>query len=334
MTKTILALSMTAVMFVGGWAHADDEIRPSSISTNLEVLEGLARQVVDRSLDEVPLDTGEIVLIRYTKAHAVAWMVENYLAGRLAALGSSVYLDVPPPGMSEENPQGAASNRERSQRRKSPAERDTTTAVFDDGPRSGGNEGVEREGPWPGTVGQEATPDSISGAPDDAAAGGGVEVTDVESEPEEAVPSEEGSDAAKSGVESTGSRAAQAPYTPAGDAPPPDRILEFRVGELDVSYTRRWRKSLFGSAMIERSARAVIFFRLLDAEDGRVLWTHSDRLEKRDVVPQKLLAGLEDAPGQSGSKSAVSGGIGRVIEPIVVSGIVVGLVLLFYSSRT
>ena len=86
--------------------------------------------------------------------------------------------------------------------------------------------------------------------------------------------------------------------------------------------------------MVERSARAVVFFRLLGGRDGRVLWTDSGRAERTDVVPLKLLAVLEEADGGRPSKGPSAGGLGRVVEPIVVSGIVVGLVFLFYSSRT
>ena len=86
--------------------------------------------------------------------------------------------------------------------------------------------------------------------------------------------------------------------------------------------------------MIERSARAVVFFRLLDKTDGRVLWADSGRAAITDVVSQKMLADLEVVDEGWVQDESTSGGLGRVVEPIVVSGIVVGLVFLFYTSKT
>jgi hypothetical protein len=332
--RTVFTLAATLSFFFCAPACADDDPKLRSLPTNLEMLEDLARRLVDESAVKIPLESGEIVLVRRTGDHAVGWIVENYLAGRLVALGASVYVapEAPEgakkesgaPGPGEEDTAGkrerpgaedsaetAAGGQEAGFNR--PGEQDTTAAFPDEGDESDD---------WP--------PKSFTDTANESSPGG---------TPEDDVSTMEGVNAPAGAVETseeTGSaaQAANKPYFQFEETPTPDLVLEFRVGELDVGYTRRWRKSLFGTAMVERSARAAIFFRLLDGRDGKILWTDSGRLQQKDVVPQKLLAELEDTPGQAGPRSGGIGGIGRVVEPIVVSGIVVGLVVLFYSSRT
>jgi hypothetical protein len=307
---------------------------PGSIPTNMEVLEKLVHEVVDGVLDRMPLASGDVVLIRCSESHEISWMVEDYLAGRLASIGVSAYLDLSAPQAAEDGSQEQAA--ERGPKERAAARQDTT----------GGTAGAAS---GEGAFGSEAGSDTTAATEDS----GGLDEGDTG-----AVLSDLGAQiqaAGESGV--ADSAAAQAPAEPASGgekggkrvatgrwdaggqaifekAPVPDKVLDFRIGELEVDYTRRWRKSLFGSAMVERSARAAIFFRLLDGTDGRVLWTDSGRREKKDIVPQKILARLEDIPGLGPSAESGGGGITRVLEPLIVSGIVVGLVLLFYSSRT
>ena len=317
MIKVIISLTAAVAILACGQACADDDIKSRSFPTNLEMLEDLARRIVDEKAVKIPVDSGEVILVRRTGDHAVSWIVENYLAGRLAALGAPVYLVREQPGEGLEESAAAGSDPEETAgNRRRPGAQDTT--VVDPG-------GQEATAAWPDETDESDTwpPKSFKPEADDSldvrAPGDDISLS-------EALTTPPGTAEAVESVK-------QSP-SPFGDAPAPDLVLEFRVAELDVGYTRRWRKSLFGTAMVERTARAAIFFRLLDGKDGKVLWTDSGRSQRRDVVPQKLLAELEDTPGQTGPKSAGVGGIGRVVEPIVVSGIVVGLIFLFYSSRT
>ncbi len=257
------------------FAGTQGESTHRSIPTNMELLEEVVHELVDGALDSMPLAAGDVVLVRSSEYNEISWIVEDYLAGRLAALGVSAYLDL----TAQQPSQGASSPGETEARPKGrrPGRGDTT------GTAAGGG---------------QAPPASQA-------------VDDTASTPEE-----------------------RKPEGLFGRAPVPDKVLDFRIGELEVDYTQRWRKSLFGSAMVERSARGAISFRLLDGADGRVLWTDTDRREKKDIVPQGMLSRLEDIPGLSPSAESGGRGITRVLEPVIVSGIVVGLVLLFYSSRT
>ena len=320
MKALIGALSAALLLLAfGASAGAPEQGRPRSIPTNMELLEELAREIVDKSLGDIALEPGDVVLVRCVEDHAIAWVVEDYLAARLAALGASVYLAPRPPQKAAGEAGASDATSKETPKKRRPASGDTTRT----GPMSlsDSEEDVILTPGRPDTGSAAKTPaespdePGLAGSPDSSGVsmprGGGVAET----------ASKEGD----AGVEL---------QTVVGPAPAPDKVLDFRVGDLEVNYTRRWRKSLFGSAMVERTARAALFFRLLDGKDGRVMWSGSDRRDKRDIVPQKMLSDLEDVPGQAGSQGTAGGGLVRVVEPIVVSGIVVGLVFLFYSSRT
>lgn len=278
------------------FAGTQDESTHPSIPTNMELLEEVVHELVDAALDSMPLAAGDVVLVRSSEYNEISWIVEDYLAGRLTALGVSAYLDLTAPQPS----QGASSPGETEARPKGrrPGRRDTTGTAAGGEPLSG-------RAPFA----SQALDDTAS-TPEEPGAG-------VEKDSGGGVAAEE-----------------RKPEGLFGRAPVPDKVLDLRITELEVDYTRRWRKSLFGSAMVERSARGGISFRLLDGADGRVLWTDTDRREKKDIVPQGMLSRLEDIPSLSPSAESGGRGITRVLEPVIVSGIVVGLVLLFYSSRT
>jgi len=253
MKRPIFALALALAILFCAPVSAEDGRKPSSLPTNLEMLEDLARLVVDESAVKIPFEPGETILLRRTGDHAVGWIVENYLAGRLAALGVSVYVAPDAGGETQEGPvslepseEETAKNRVRPGAREAagtPAGRDTT-ATFS------GHDDESDE--WP--------PKSFTQAAEDSAQGGLNE---------EDTPTMEGVNAPPGDVETNVEAGQTAGETKRSsfqfkESPVPDLVLEFRVGELDVGYTRRWRKSLFGTAMVERSARAAIFFRLLN----------------------------------------------------------------------
>ncbi len=332
MKAMIAAVAVCLIAGSGGaFAAPSDVKRPGSFPTNLELLEELAREVVDSTLEKVQLEPGEAVLVRCSDDHEAAWVVEDYLAGRLAALGVYVYVEVdsgkkaraPVDRLAEEGGESAAGRFAGPAGSKTGGDAEADTTGFESDEESGPDfSEFDRDDPF--KSGEDLTEEPGLAEPEDAA---GLDVADT-SKAKAPV-----SEAGQVGSEVEAAEGAETAPVLFQKVPVPDKVLELRIAELEVAYTRRWRKSLFGSAMVERSARTVLSFRLMDGQDGRVLWTDTSRLEKRDVVPQKLLAQLEDT-APAGEPRSSGGGIGRIVEPIVVSGIVAGLVLLFYSSRT
>ncbi len=123
-----------------------------------------------------------------------------------------------------------------------------------------------------------------------------------------------------------------------GDAVPggsSQRSLEiaYRIVSCDVTYPRAWREWLVGSRKVERRSAADIHFQLLDG-DRSIVWAGSESNERRDIVPGSRVADLS-TPGQEFTNPQIeAGGWDKVIEPVVVAGIVGGLIYLFYTSKS
>jgi hypothetical protein len=331
------------------WGETDVPKSTGSVPTNLELLEKLVRDAVDSVLEGAPLSPDDTLHVRILGRHRLEWVVENYLLARLATDVSAVYVTQAKRDTAVGGKQGPRGRGERFEQmeREAAAEREKRfEAVPPASPEFDAEEDPRFESPAGGNEADVEWNDNLEGAQDTLGVESGGEQTsslkEQEGRPDSMIKKETiQADAPPSEVE-TESRGAEERALQeeretqriVGVAPQAGKVLEFRIGELEVRYPRRWRGSLFGSVMVERSARAVVFFRLLDKTDGRVLWADSGRAAGTDIVGQKLLADLEEAEEGGGQAEAPPGGLGRVVEPIVVSGIVVGLVFLFYSSRT
>jgi len=109
--------------------------------------------------------------------------------------------------------------------------------------------------------------------------------------------------------------------------------LNYRIVACETAYPRAWREWVVGSRKVERRATVDIRFQLSD-EESAILWAGSGQREKRDVVPGGRIADLA-TPGQPFTAPEMqAGGWDRVIEPVIVAGIVGGLIYLFYTSKS
>ncbi|MGD8395761.1 MAG: hypothetical protein PVF43_09830 [Candidatus Eiseniibacteriota bacterium] len=109
--------------------------------------------------------------------------------------------------------------------------------------------------------------------------------------------------------------------------------LELNVVELGLRYTGARRSFLFGPKRIERLAVATLAGSVLDPGDGTLAWRGEGRARAIDEVPAGKLSILEGQSYPFTRPVLPPSNIGHVLEPIIVSGIVVGLVFLFVSNR-
>ena len=112
-----------------------------------------------------------------------------------------------------------------------------------------------------------------------------------------------------------------------------DLVLNVEVRSAGVSYVRPVRGFLFGTRGYRRLASMQVGATLLDPVTHEVLWARSasaqaaDEVRRRDLIyAQTGSAGLVPLPPHA------SGGP-RLLEPLIVVGVVAGLVVLFYSNR-
>jgi len=115
-----------------------------------------------------------------------------------------------------------------------------------------------------------------------------------------------------------------------GDIP----VLEYRILELSVDYPCGRRRHYIGRKEIERLMRVHLNLRLLGRDGGGVLWAGAAERAYRDIVPFGLIPALE-SEGFAFTKAETSAQKwDRVLEPVIATAIVGGLVYLFYSNKS
>jgi len=98
-----------------------------------------------------------------------------------------------------------------------------------------------------------------------------------------------------------------------------------------VSYVRRLGKFPFGTKGYERLAAMRAVATLLDPSTGEVYWSRSAARSVTDVVPKSSVVYASSGSGKL--NPPVPKGGTRWLEPLIVVGVVAGLVVLFYSNR-
>jgi len=111
-------------------------------------------------------------------------------------------------------------------------------------------------------------------------------------------------------------------------------VLEFEVVDLGVAYVGTNRRLAIGAQKVEREARARVFARLVDPAQQRVLWADQANVRVRDEVRGDDLALVEERNPPDYAKATLPASRwNKLVEPIVVSGIVVGLIVLFFLNQ-
>lgn len=108
--------------------------------------------------------------------------------------------------------------------------------------------------------------------------------------------------------------------------------LHARVDGAGVSYVRRIRSFPFGVKGYERLVTMRASATMLDPGTGQVVWARSASGSLNDVVPKRDLAYVSGASAGWNPRLPQGSGF-RLLEPLIVLGVVAGLVVLFYSNR-
>jgi hypothetical protein len=119
----------------------------------------------------------------------------------------------------------------------------------------------------------------------------------------------------------------------AGDQAAAGYEISYRIVSCQTTFPRVWREWVIGARKVERKTRCSIFFKLSDSSKA-IIWAGDVEREKREIIPGDRLSELS-TPGQGFvSPEVETGGWDKVLEPVVVAGIVGGLIYLFYTSRS
>ena len=113
------------------------------------------------------------------------------------------------------------------------------------------------------------------------------------------------------------------------------RVIEFEVADLGLAYTRVHRNAFFGRKRVEREARARLFARLVDQTRGRILWADQAESRHTDEIEASRLPELEDKnPADYLTATVPPERWNKLVEPVVVTGIIAGLIILFFSNQS
>jgi hypothetical protein len=111
-----------------------------------------------------------------------------------------------------------------------------------------------------------------------------------------------------------------------------DLDLHLEVRSAGVSYVRSLRSFPFGVRGYQRLASMQVGASLIDCSSREVLWARSSSARAMDEVRKRDLSYAQS--GSGGLNPALPRGGGtRLLEPLIVVGVVTGLVVLFYSNR-
>lgn len=122
------------------------------------------------------------------------------------------------------------------------------------------------------------------------------------------------------------------------EEPPPyadstDLHINLHVTSAGVNYVRAIRKFPFGVGGYERLASMRVGASLVSLSTREVLWARSATAQAIDVVRKSDLSYAQSGSGGLNPVLPRAGGGTRLLEPLIVVGVVTGLVVLFYSNR-
>lgn len=111
-------------------------------------------------------------------------------------------------------------------------------------------------------------------------------------------------------------------------------VLEFEVVDIGLAYVSVHRHRLLGGRRVEREARARIFLRLLSEDRAGIVWSDQAESRLRDEVSAEQLQDLEEKTPPDYLKATLPARRwNKLVEPVVVTGILVGLIVLFFSNQ-
>jgi hypothetical protein len=114
---------------------------------------------------------------------------------------------------------------------------------------------------------------------------------------------------------------------------PLSALLSFRILGLQLSYPAQRRRGFLGPRQVKREAEMDFILRLQAPDERRVLWNRRIRGRIFDWISRAKLKSTKASPYPFLTSPLPSGGWARYGEPIVVTGLVAGLVYLLYSNR-
>ncbi|HSG27642.1 MAG TPA: hypothetical protein VLA34_04115 [Candidatus Krumholzibacterium sp.] len=112
-----------------------------------------------------------------------------------------------------------------------------------------------------------------------------------------------------------------------------DYEFNYQLVRLNIKYPDIDRSYWIGSKRVERLAEIGIFAQLIDASTGDIIWVGETRKNYEDTISYRLLDRVEDPALSYTMPARKELKWGKAVEAVVVTGIVSGLIYLFFSNQ-
>jgi hypothetical protein len=115
--------------------------------------------------------------------------------------------------------------------------------------------------------------------------------------------------------------------------PPPPFVLDYKVPIFRLSYPKVYRSYLIGGKKVRREATLRVSVKLL-SDKGDVVWIGESSAEHEDQFPYGDRERVQEGTYQFVKPEMPGSGWGKIVEPVFVSAIIVGMIYLFFSNQS
>jgi hypothetical protein len=126
----------------------------------------------------------------------------------------------------------------------------------------------------------------------------------------------------------------KAGHRPMGAEDGADKLLEFRILDMRISYTGVDRRALGLKKEVERAGACVLALSVIDAESGEELSSTQQEVLLADHFPKHLLELVASKSYTFTNPELNEKEWSKSVEPWVVGGLVASLAWLFYSNQS
>lgn len=113
----------------------------------------------------------------------------------------------------------------------------------------------------------------------------------------------------------------------------PEYVFSYQILSYSIKYPDIGRSYWVGTKEVERLAEVSVFVKLLDSDTGEIIWVGEAQKKYEDRIAYSLLERVEDPTHDFTVPVRDEIRWSRFVEPVIVTGIVVGLVYLFFSNQ-
>lgn len=120
--------------------------------------------------------------------------------------------------------------------------------------------------------------------------------------------------------------------TSAGEQPAYE--FNYQLVRLNLRYADINRSFGIGSKKVDRTAGIGVFAQLIDRSNGDIVWVGETRRDYEDTISYSMLGRVEDPEHDFTRPERKELRWSKLVEPVIVTGIVTGLIYLFFSNQS